>query len=329
MAVYTTLDEAQIQSLLAQYDIGNLTAFSGIEKGVSNTNYYLHTTGKPNTGTTNTTNAGTPNTGTRYILTLFESRTDLQSLPFIFGFTRHLSEHALPVPKTILNKSGTPTTQIAGKKAAILSYLSGTDMARESLTPAHCHGFGTILAQMHLASRSFAPTQNNPLTPAYLQSLLDATQNQHAPARKILNAYQTADFSNLPRAAIHADLCQDNVFFDPAGTLTGVIDFYFSCTDFLLYDLAIAFNAWCYDMNNTPDPARARAFWAAYNTLRPITPPEYEHWPLMRSYAALRMYATRQYDWVFTPHDASVIKHDPAEYLAKLETHWKLPCAPM
>ena len=56
---------------------------------------------------------------------------------------------------------------------------------------------------------------------------------------------------SLPVGQIHADLFPDNVFFLPSRTagrvVSGLIDFYFACTDLLAYDVAVCLNAWCFE----------------------------------------------------------------------------------
>ena len=62
---------------------------------------------------------------------------------------------------------------------------------------------------------------------------------------------------------IHADLFPDNVFF-LGDRLSGLIDFYFACTDTLAYDVAVCLNAWCFEPDHSYNVTKGRALLNAY-----------------------------------------------------------------
>ena len=74
---------------------------------------------------------------------------------------------------------------------------------------------------------------------------------------------------DLPQGVIHADLFPDNVFF-LGDTLSGLIDFYFACTDALAYDVAICLNAWCFEADHSYNVTKGRALLQAYARVRPL-----------------------------------------------------------
>ena len=129
---------------------------------------------------------------------------------------------------------------------------------------------------------------------------------------------------DLPTGIIHADLFPDNVFFD-GPRVSGIIDFYFACTDALAYDLAIALNAWCFEPDGAFNVTKARRLTAAYDARRPLTPAERQALPLLARGAALRFLLTRLYDWLNTPPNALVTPKNPMEYLQKLRFHRAVP----
>src|SRR5262245_33971093 len=79
--------------------------------------------------------------------------------------------------------------------------------------------------------------------------------------------------SQLPQGVIHADLFPDNVFF-LGNKVSGLIDFYFACTDALAYDVAICLNAWCFEIDHSYNVTKGRALLQAYAAVRPL--PEQE-----------------------------------------------------
>jgi homoserine kinase type II len=104
-------------------------------------------------------------------------------------------------------------------------------------------------------------------------------------------------------------------------TLTGIIDFYFACNDFLAYDLAVAINAWCFADDGRLDVARTQALVAAYRRVRPCGAAEIAALPLLAHGAALRFLATRVYDWLNRPKGAIVRTKSPLEFLHRLRFH--------
>jgi homoserine kinase type II len=110
------------------------------------------------------------------------------------------------------------------------------------------------------------------------------------------------------------------VFFEQ-DRLTGFIDFYFACTDFLAYDIAVCLNAWCFDAAGSFVPANARALIKSYASQRPLEPAERDALPILARGAALRFLLTRLYDWINHPAGALVRKKDPLEYHRKLTFH--------
>ncbi|MCB1538689.1 MAG: homoserine kinase [Rhodospirillales bacterium] len=307
MAVYTPVDASAVRAFIQGHGVGEYRDHQGITQGVENTNYHLFT------------DAG------RYVLTLFEKRVNPENLPFIFSFISHLARAGVPVPECM----GSPGV-LAGKPAAIITFLDGRDIALEDVTPGHAAQVGAALARMHLAARDFAPARINPVGVPEWRALFDAVREAADPAlfelaQTALDEAASLAWGALPSGAVHADLFVDNVFFDSTGTLSGVIDFGFACTAPYAYDLAITLNAWCYDRRGKARVDCVAAMLAAYRALRPLDADERAAFPALRRAAALRFLATRLYDWTFTPPGADVVRKDPDEYAAKLKADFQWP----
>ena len=308
MAVYTEVGEADLDAFLADYDIGEAEALKGVAEGVENSNYLL------------TTTKG------QYFLTLYEKRVDPKDLPFFLGLLDHLAARGINCPKPIHGRDGNAIRALAGKPAAVTTFLHGLWPRRIGVQ--HCGPIGRALAELHLAGRDFAIRRPNALSVAGWRPLFDGSRahaDEVAPglARELGTEIDFLESNwprDLPSGVIHADLFPDNVFFLHE-KLSGLIDFYFACNDALAYDIAICLNAWCFEPDRSFKATKARALIQAYDDVRPLTDAERAALPLLARGSALRFLLTRLYDWLHTPATALVKRKDPLEYLAYLRFH--------
>jgi len=307
VAVYTPLSDADVAELLAQYDIGAPLRCEGIAEGVENTNYKLTTSSR------------------RYILTIFEKRVVEADLPFFIGVMERLAARGFQAPQPIARRDGGYLTRIKGKPAAVVAFLDGVWPRRIELW--HCAAVGEALARMHVALDGFGMGRPNALSVVGWEALIAPRMHDVEKLRPGLAELITNDMArvrsawrdDLPRGVIHADLFPDNALF-AGGELTGVIDFYFACTDALAYDLAVCLNAWCF-AGPRYDIERGRAMIGAYRRVRQLSGSERASLPVLAYGAALRFFATRLADWAATPAGATVTPKDPLEYADKLAFH--------
>ena len=115
-----------------------------------------------------------------------------------------------------------------------------------------------------------------------------------------LRIWKRAGRATCREGVIHADLFPDNVFF-LGDKLSGLIDFYFACTDTLAYDVAICLNAWCFEPDHSYNVTKGRALLQAYAAARPLSVAERDALPLLARGAALRFLLTRLVDWLDVP----------------------------
>lgn len=319
MAVYTHLGADQFAALIAEYDVGELVSVKGIAEGVSNSNWLVETTGSD--GVLDA--AG--NRQTRFILTMYERRIDLNDLPFFLGLLDHLSAKDGPVPRTIHDRTGNASRTLDGKAIALIEFLPGVSI--ENPTEAQANAVGAALAGIHLASADFADTRKNDLRPVDWQKLFDQCGDHLAeidPALPgIISRHMPRLLSewpeDLPHSTIHADLFPDNVLM-LGNEVTGMIDFYFACTDITAYDLAVTHAAWCFgDLGTVFRPEIGAALMAGYESVRPLSGAELSALPLLAQGAAMRFAATRAFDWINTPDDALVERKDPMDFMKRLE----------
>ena len=308
MAVYTEVSDEELAAFVAEYDIGEVVACKGIAEGVENSNFLLQTDRNP------------------YILTLYEKRVDPADLPFFVDLMEHLARSGIACPTPIHGRDGQTLRRLCGRPAAIVSFLRGLWPRR--IEAVHCSQLGEGLARLHVAGLSFGQRRANNLSVEGWRPLFDASRERAAEVRAGL-ADELADElafletswpADLPEGIIHADLFPDNAFFLD-GALSGIIDFYFACTDYLAYDIAICLNAWCFEADGSFNITKARQMLNAYQAVRPLTASETAALPILCRGAAIRFLLTRLYDWLNTPAGALVKRKDPLEYLMKSRFH--------
>ena len=308
MAVYTEVTDDALTAFLADYDIGTAVAFRGIAEGVENSNYSLRTT------------AGD------FILTLYEKRVDPSELPWFLGLMEHLAGRGVVCPQPVRGRDDEALRQLAGRHAAITTFLPGVWPRRVRVE--HCGPVGAALASLHLAGAGYVPTRRNALGPAGWPPLLDRSRDRADEVQAGLAAQLDAALASilagwpvgLPVGHIHADMFPDNVFF-LGNTLSGLIDFYFAATDILAYDVAVCLNAWCFEADFSYNVTKGRALLTAYQAIRPLSAAEKAALPVLCQGAAIRFLLTRLYDWLNTPDGALVTRKDPLEYLRRLRFH--------
>ncbi|MGE3690980.1 MAG: phosphotransferase, partial [Novosphingobium sp.] len=215
MAVYTALGAEELAEIVGCFDVGTLISAKGIAEGVSNSNWLIETE-----------NAAGEHA--RFILTMYEERTDVGDLPFFLGLLDHLAGRGCPVPRTIHDRENRAFRLHGGKALALIEFLPGISVS--AATPGHVHAVGMALAQVHLAAADFPGSRENGMGPAAWRKLIDACGAQGMAsinsglsglAGREMAAIETHWPSDLPRGVIHADLFPDNVLM-LGETVTGL-----------------------------------------------------------------------------------------------------------
>ena len=308
MAVYTDVADDEVRSFIALYDIGEVLSCKGIAEGVENSNFLL------------TTERG------NFILTLYEKRVAPTDLPFFIALMEHLAAHGVACPTPVRARDGIALRELCGRPAAIVTFLAG--MWPRRIQPFHCAGLGAALAVLHRAGASFGTNRPNDLSVAGWRRLYETCSSRAAEVQPGLAGELAAELAiveaewphELPTGVIHADLFPDNVFFRDR-EVSGLIDFYFACTDFLAYDLAVCLNAWCFEADGSLNVTKTRLLLEGYRRVRPLTAAELAALPLLARGSALRFLLTRMFDWLNQPAGALVRPKDPLEFLRKLRFH--------
>lgn len=316
MAVYTHLTADEIKDHLTQYDLGELVEYRGIQEGIENSNFFVRTTSG------------------KYILTLFEKRVDPKDLPFFVGMMDWLEEKGIQCPRALVAKNGERIVKVKNHPSIIITFLEGKGV--RTIRNTHMALLGDIQAKMHLAAEGFSLQRENSMSLAAWKQLAQKVVSgadviSPGLSKKIEMEIMFLEHhwpKGLPSGVIHADLFPDNVFYIERGVdvfLSGVIDFYFACNDYFMYDLAICMNAWCfehvhYEFNIT----RAALLLRGYNHIRPLTSEEMDALPILARGSALRFLLTRTHDWLHPVEGALVKPKNPDEYIKKLHFHQRV-----
>ena len=309
MAVHTHLSEKDIVKIISKYDVGELKLFSGIKEGIENTNYLIQTQQDS------------------FVLTIFEKRLKKSKLPHILKLMKRLKNNGVKCPIPVADKKEKLINSIRNKQFSLFSFIDGK--SRKKWTDYDCYQVGAVLGNLHQVGKNFLPHIENDFSIDTWKNLfqkcckrgeifenktkVDITNE----IQFILNNWP----QNLPMGIIHADLFPDNIFFCE-DKICGVIDFYFSCYDFLMYDLAITVNAWCFKKGNFME-RNLKQLIEGYESIRKISTNEKNKFNILLRGACLRFLTTRMYDSVFKKKSEYVLTKDPGEYLKILRFHQK------
>jgi homoserine kinase type II len=315
MAVYTQVPAEALATFLERYDVGTLRAAKGIAEGVENSNYLVDT-------------SGTDRAGARFILTLYEKRVDAGDLPYFMALLDHLADKGLPVPPAIKDRNGREIQELEGRPACLIRFLPGVSLTHP--TPAQARAASRAMAQMHKAVADFPLDRPNSMGASTWRALYERCGNsldQIAPGFHQDLGFALGDIlagwnsGNFDQCAIHADLFPDNVLM-LGDEVTGLIDFYFACTDVRIYDLAVMHSAWCFDPTGVQfNAAVSDALIAGYEAELPLSDDERQALWTFASGACLRFTLSRAWDWLNTPAGAMVTRKDPLAFWRRLKVY--------
>ena len=306
MAIFTKLNEDKIKDFILPYQIGNLEKYEEIIEGIENTNYKIFCNGTP------------------YILTIFEKRVKEKDLPFFMSLKKYLNNNNFKCPKPIEDINGNCVNNIEDKKAALISFIDGKQINDPNIN--QCKEIGKVVGNLHNLTINFDKIRHNTLDLNEWKRIYEKCRHEDFSEifENLENELKYLEKSwpkELPSGIIHADLFKDNIFFKK-DIVSGVIDFYFSCYDYFIYDIAIIVNDWCFIKD---DMLFNKLYFdkiiEGYNCERKLLDIELNSLNILLRAAAVRILVTRLHDYIFHPSDAIVIKKDPYEYFNILKWH--------
>ena len=311
MAVYTKINKKDISNIESNFNLGKIYFFKGIKKGIENTNYIIVTKNK------------------KYILTIFEKRVLTKDLPFFMKLMYGLSKLKIKCPEPIRNKKGNYLFKIRNKSASIVTFLKGKD--KKKLNSKDLYYIGKNIAKLHKTSKKIKLNRKNslslnawsPILAKINKRINKLSNNLINSMKQDLNQIKKNWPKNIPIGIIHGDLFIDNIFFHK-NKFYGYIDFYFSSTDFLSYELSICINALCFNNQNGRfifDKRKSSNLLKGYQSIRKLTIKEKKYFNVLCRGSALRYLLTRAYDYLNTPKNVLIKIKDPKEYVQKLNFH--------
>ena len=289
MSVYTSIDENELKSFLANYNVGELVDYQGISDGIENTNYFVNTSDG------------------RFVLTIFEHHS-FEEMQYYLNLMHHLTDHGVPSANPVADKQGHYLSHFKDKPIALVERLNGGSTIKTTIN--HCQQLGAAMGKMHTAGLTYGAHQENPRGPAWCQhtahKVIDKlSQSEQQMLDDEIHFQKEKRHAELPRGVIHADLFRDNALWD-GDNFSGIIDFYYSCDDVLLYDLAVTANDWCVNDDLSLNQDKVIALLSHYNRYRALQENEQTYWPAMLRAGALRFWLSRLYDKHF-PRDGELV----------------------
>ena len=310
MAVYTKINQKEINIINEKFNIDKIISFKGIKQGIENTNYLLKSKTK------------------KYILTIFEKRVLPKEIPFFMKLMDKLNSSKINCPKPLKTKNNKYLIRLKNKTACIVSFLEGKD--KKKLNISDCYAIGKTVARMHVVTKKMKLNRKNSMGIRNLKPLLESIKFK---SKKFLNLKiflknNLQDINKnwpkkLPKGIIHGDLFIDNIFFKK-NKLSGIIDFYFAANDYFMYEIAICINALCFDHKKRKfqmNHKKIKNLIKGYESVKKISIKEKKSINILCRGAALRYLLTRLYDYSNTPKTALIKIKDPNEYYQKLLSH--------
>lgn len=280
MATYTPLNKREAVRIAEEFGLGDFVSYTGIRNGSVNTHYLLET------------KRG------RFFIKIDEVKSEVevkQELELLF----FLKRQGCPCPQPIKSKKGKYYHEFRGKHLSVSRHLDGVELPLETLTASHLEALGHTLADLHLIGRGYKKGIDNRFgfnkilamyrevrkqLPSHLKNIVRVLDDEVSYLENYLD-------NNLPKGIIHGDLFPDNVKFK-GSRLVGIVDFEAACRGKLIYDLATAVNALCY-LDGRYQIDRFEPLITGYESLRPLSLPEWDSFPNELRFSALRFTVTR------------------------------------
>jgi homoserine kinase type II len=226
-------------------------------------------------------------------------------------------------PKPVKDINNRYIFKYKNKPAIIVTFLNGK--SKKKLNTSECYNIGKQIGKFHNISSKLTIKRKNALDYKIWNQIYHKTKNIYPKyclkLKQYLKIYEKYKPKNLEKGVIHADLFPDNIFFKNQ-KFSGFIDFYFSCYENYLYELAVCINALCFD-RKIINKVKTKKLINGYQSVKKIKKSDLKYLNILCLGAAIRFFVTRLYDFKNTPKNAKIKKKSPKEYLIKMNYFYK------
>jgi homoserine kinase type II len=279
--------------------------FHGIKEGIENTNYLIKTSKN------------------KFILTIFEKRVQKKDVPYFVKLMNIMYAKGFKCPKPVKDINNRYIFKVKNKPAIIVTFLDGK--SKKKLNTSECYNIGKQIGKFHNISSKLTIKRKNTLDYKMWNQIYHKTKNIYPKyclkLKHYLKIYEKYKPKKLAKGVIHADLFPDNIFFKNR-KFSGFIDFYFSCYENYLYELAVCINALCFD-RKIINKVKTKKLINGYQSVKKIKKSDLKYLNILCLGAAIRFFVTRLYDFKNTPKNAKIKKKSPKEYLIKMNYFYK------
>ncbi|PID42142.1 MAG: homoserine kinase [Proteobacteria bacterium] len=313
MAVFTPVTEKEVEALLAGYALGRLVRLEAIGQGIENSNYFVTT--------------DLDGREARWVLTLFETLKK-EELPFFMEYMTVLASQGLPVPAPVPDLNSQTIQLLASRPAVLFPCLTGHEIKEPGVL--QCQQVGIMVARLHQVKHVGHLTRPPVRTVRWMYSnyhklCQQSSFGDQALLERVIDYIETRQggWKQCRVGLVHGDLFRDNLLFS-GDRITGLIDFYHACEDYLLFDLAVAANEWCFDMvRGEYDQARITSLVQSYQSIAGWPESSQACWPDFLLLAATRFWISRLVSWHLPGYQGNAVQGNiaksPDEYRLKVE----------
>lgn len=289
MAQYTNLTMHEVEALLANFSINNISSFKVLSGGSENTNYLINAEND------------------KYVLTICEQKS-LKTARELAHLLEHLEKHHFETSKIIRNTTNEAVSLWKGKPIMIKKFIDGKIL--KDLPHHLIELIGRDLGKLHKIE-----------IPEYLPKQISIGKEQFVKVEKyaansLFDIWLKAKieyispyfYSNLPKAFIHGDVFWDNVIISEDESTVTIMDFEESANYYRVYDLGMMIIGICGE-GNTVNLEKARCILKGYHQEIQLLDIELNALQAFTVYAGTAMTFWRHINFNYTKPDSKLSNH--------------------